>query len=115
MLTTAFTDLVGCQVPIQQAPMGGISPPELALAVSRAGGVGTITVLHGTVIEDLTEQLDDMVAAATGTLAVNFLTDDLDPKAIEVAASRVQVVDFFWSIPTAGPVEIAHAAGALVN
>ena len=30
MLATAFTDLVGCQVPIQQAPMGGISPPALA-------------------------------------------------------------------------------------
>jgi nitronate monooxygenase len=95
--------------------MGGISPPELALAVSRAGGVGTITVLPGIVIEDLTEQLDDIIAAATGTLAVNFLTDDLDPKAIEVAASRVQIIDFFWSTPRAGPIDITHDAGALVN
>ena len=53
--------------------MGGISPPELALAVSRAGGVGTITVLPGTLVEDLIEQLDAMVAELTGVLAVNFL------------------------------------------
>jgi len=29
MPTTAFTDLVGCQVPIQQAGMGGVATPEL--------------------------------------------------------------------------------------
>lgn len=115
MLATAFTDLVGCQVPIQQAPMGGISPPALALAVSRAGGVGTTSVLPGISVENLRAHLDGMAAASSGVLAVNFLTDDLDPKAIELAASRVRVVDFFWSTPRAGPVEVAHAAGALVN
>ena len=92
-----------------------ISPPELALAVSRAGGVGTITVLPGALVEDLIEQLDAMVAEWTGVLAVNFLTDALDPKAIEAAASRVRMVDFFWSTPTADAVRVAHDAGALVN
>ncbi|HEX6401557.1 MAG TPA: nitronate monooxygenase [Pseudonocardiaceae bacterium] len=115
MLATAFTDLVGCQVPIQQAPMGGISPPALAQAVSRAGGVGTTSVLPGVSVENLRAHLDGMAAASSGVLAVNFLTDDLDLKAIELAASRVRVVDFFWSTPRAGPVEVAHAAGALVN
>jgi Nitronate monooxygenase len=43
MLRTAFTDLVGCQVPIQLAPMGGgVVTPELAMAVSRAGGLGML-------------------------------------------------------------------------
>jgi enoyl-[acyl-carrier protein] reductase II len=36
MLTTRFTELVGCSVPIQQAGMGAVSPPELAAAVSEA-------------------------------------------------------------------------------
>jgi nitronate monooxygenase len=44
-MTTAFTDLVGCTTPIQQAPMGAVSTPALAAAVSRAGGLGTIAVL----------------------------------------------------------------------
>jgi NAD(P)H-dependent flavin oxidoreductase YrpB (nitropropane dioxygenase family) len=95
--------------------MGGVSSPPLALAASRAGGIGTISVLPGTSVEDLTAQLDDMTGATSGVLAVNFLTDNLDPKAIELAACRVPVIDFFWNTPRAGPVEIAHAAGALVN
>jgi nitronate monooxygenase len=40
MLNTAFTELVGCQVPIQQAGMGGVATPELAAAVADAGGLG---------------------------------------------------------------------------
>jgi NAD(P)H-dependent flavin oxidoreductase YrpB (nitropropane dioxygenase family) len=43
MLRTAFTDLVGCQVPIQLAPMGGgVVTAELAIAVSTAGGLGML-------------------------------------------------------------------------
>ena len=34
MLTTAFTRLVGCTVPIQQAGMGGVATPELAVAAA---------------------------------------------------------------------------------
>ncbi len=32
MLSTRFTALVGCAVPIQQAGMGAVAPPELAAA-----------------------------------------------------------------------------------
>jgi len=40
MLTTRFTELVGCSVPIQQAGMGrGIASPRLAAAVTNAGGL----------------------------------------------------------------------------
>jgi nitronate monooxygenase len=42
MLTTRFTNLVGCSVPIQQAGLGAAAPPELACAVSEAGGLGMI-------------------------------------------------------------------------
>jgi NAD(P)H-dependent flavin oxidoreductase YrpB (nitropropane dioxygenase family) len=42
---TRFTDLAGCRVPIQQAPMGSMSTPALAVAVADAGGVGCITAL----------------------------------------------------------------------
>jgi hypothetical protein len=42
---SAYTDLVGCRFPIQQAPMGTVSTPDLAVAVAEAGGVGTITAL----------------------------------------------------------------------
>jgi NAD(P)H-dependent flavin oxidoreductase YrpB (nitropropane dioxygenase family) len=48
MLTIRFTDLVGCAVPIRQAAMGAVLPPERAAAVSNAGGldmVGTALVV----------------------------------------------------------------------
>lgn len=40
----AFCELLGTQLPIIQAPVGSISTPELAAAVSNAGGLGMIGV-----------------------------------------------------------------------
>lgn len=37
-LRTSFTELVGCDVPIQLAPMGGVPTPALIAAVNQAGG-----------------------------------------------------------------------------
>lgn len=115
MLTTAFTELVGCEVPIQQAPMGPISPAALALAVARAGGVGSVSVPRGIDARDLAAQLDALVAAGAGVLAANFTTEPLDHAAIAAAAARVAVVDFFWNSPDPRVVEIAHSRGALVG
>ena len=40
--TTELMDLFGIDVPIIQAPMAGSSTPELAAAVSNAGGLGSL-------------------------------------------------------------------------
>lgn len=114
MLTTPFTDRVGCRVPIQQAPMGTVSSPELAVAVAEAGGVGTITAL-GMPAEYLDALLTDMSTRTQGVLAVNFLTAGLDRGALAAAAQRVRLIDFFWVDPDPGIVETAHAGGALVS
>jgi NAD(P)H-dependent flavin oxidoreductase YrpB (nitropropane dioxygenase family) len=42
MLTTRFTKLVGCSVPIQQAGMGAASPSELAAAVADRTATGEV-------------------------------------------------------------------------
>jgi len=110
---TAFTELVGCRVAIQQAPMGSVSTPSLAVAVAEEGGVGTITAL-GMPADHLDAVLSEMVARTSGVLAVNFLTEQVDADAVAVAAGRVRVVDFFWSDPKASLVELAHRGGALV-
>ncbi len=44
MLTTRFTQLIGCSVPIQQAPIGGLANADLAAAVSNAGALEMKTV-----------------------------------------------------------------------
>lgn len=42
--TSRILDLLGIDWPIVQAPMAGISTPEMAAAVSQAGGLGSIGV-----------------------------------------------------------------------
>lgn len=42
---SAYAYLVGCWLPIQQAPMGTCPHLNSPFAVARAGGVGTITAL----------------------------------------------------------------------
>jgi len=91
-VTTHFTRLAGCQVPIQQAPMGSVSTAGLALAVADAGGVGSITAM-GMTADRLDKVLADMTARTAGILAVNFLTADIDRDAVEAAAARVRIVD----------------------
>jgi nitronate monooxygenase len=40
-----FCDRYGLRVPILQAPMAGACPPELAVAVAEAGGMGAAGVV----------------------------------------------------------------------
>jgi nitronate monooxygenase len=114
MIRTRLTDLVGCTAPVQQAPMGTVSSPSLAVAVAQAGGIGSINTL-GVSPETLRQRLDEMCEQTDGVLAVSFLTNDIDTDAVADAASRVRIVDFFWCDPRPDLVNLAHKGGALVN
>jgi nitronate monooxygenase len=92
--------------------MGSVSPAALAVAVADAGGVGSVTTLGMTAAE-LDKLLAGMTARTAGVLAANFLTEQLDREAVEAAAARVRVVDFFWADPDPALVELAHRGGAL--
>ncbi len=78
MLTTAFTDLVGCQVPIQQAGMGGVATPELAAAVAGAGGLGMVSMVLQPA-DAVAAGLDALAKQTTGQVGINFLMPFLDP------------------------------------
>jgi NAD(P)H-dependent flavin oxidoreductase YrpB (nitropropane dioxygenase family) len=111
MVETRFTRLVGCSVPIQQAPMGPVSPPALALAVAAAGGLGTLHALHPA------PEVDAACAAlpedSPGALGLNVLVPLLDRATLEVAAARCRVVDFFWGPADPDLVAAVHRGGAL--
>jgi NAD(P)H-dependent flavin oxidoreductase YrpB (nitropropane dioxygenase family) len=109
-LATSFTELVGCEVPIQQAGMGGASAPELAAAVSNAGGLGMLSASAGNVLADVNAALE---ATAGRPVGINFLMPFFDRAVLEAVASRVRLVDWFWGEPDAELVGIAHDAGAL--
>jgi nitronate monooxygenase len=97
-------------LPIQLAPMGGVSAtPRLALAVSAAGAHAMYTAL-ALPPAALAPSLEALSEAAFG---VNFLVPMMDPGSLELAAERAPYVDFF--LEDAGPelVERVHAGGAV--
>jgi NAD(P)H-dependent flavin oxidoreductase YrpB (nitropropane dioxygenase family) len=115
MLHTRFTDLIGCEAPVQLAGMG-VSSVELATAVARAGGLGTISSgwLGGR--ERAARVLDAVGDVTPGALAVNVLVcmpEQVD--LVDVVAPRVRLVDFFWGDPQADLIERAHHGGALAS
>jgi nitronate monooxygenase len=110
---TAFTTLVGCRAPIQLAVMGGgTGTPELAVAVSEAGGLG---MLSATFPVGVDEQLRWVQARTKNPVGVGFFAFDLPVMAeqFEWAASHSRVVDVFWGEPDPSVVERIHEGGAL--
>jgi NAD(P)H-dependent flavin oxidoreductase YrpB (nitropropane dioxygenase family) len=110
---TPFTILVGCRAPIQLAVMGGgTGTPELAVAVSQAGGLGMIS---STFPLPVNEQLRWVKERAHEPFGVGFFAFDL-PKMteeLELAAASARVVDVFWGDPDPVVVDRIHAGGAL--
>ena len=114
MLETDFTRLVGCSVPIQLAGIGPASTPELAAAVSNAGGLGMVSMVMAPA-EDVAVALAALATETTGPVGINFLMPFLDVAAVEAAAPHCRVVEFFYGDPQAGLVERVHQAGALAD
>jgi nitronate monooxygenase len=116
MLTTPFTELIGCTVPIQQAPVAGVAGPDLVEAVSRAGGLGTLPMAGLTPLPEAVSQVAD---AGCGPFAVNFLMPFLRSLGLEAmaesAAASARLVEFFYDDPDADLVARVHSAGALAG
>lgn len=122
MLTTRFTKLVGCTVPIQQAGMGAAAPPELAAAMSEAGAFGMLGAARGGLnATTLAGMLDRTRKLTTRPFGVNFIMRPGGVAArsprqfIEQAASAARAVEFFYTDPNAEFVRIVHDHGALAS
>jgi NAD(P)H-dependent flavin oxidoreductase YrpB (nitropropane dioxygenase family) len=112
MLDTAFTRLVGCSVPIQQAGMGGIADAPLARAVSDAGALGMVNMVMVPATE-VAAGLEVMAQQTDGVFGINFLMPFLDVAAVEASARVCRVVEFFYGEPDASLVARVHRGGAL--
>ncbi|MEO7803976.1 MAG: nitronate monooxygenase [Actinomycetota bacterium] len=99
-MRTRFADLVGCELPLQLAAMGGVGTTELAAAVVLAGGMGMVPA---------------GVPIASGSCGVNFLLP-FRPSLEDIieAASQAPTVEFFYGDPRRDFVEAVHAEGGLV-
>jgi nitronate monooxygenase len=112
-LRTPFCALVGCELPIVQAPIGSASTVELVVAVSEAGGLG---VLAGSWLEvdRLRDSIARIRAATTRPFAVNLVLQwDQRARVAACLETGVPVLSFFWGDPSPHVAD-CHAAGALL-
>jgi nitronate monooxygenase len=117
MLTTRFTELIGCSVPIQQAPIGGLANAELVAAVSNAGALGTKTVYGGTP-DDTAQMIASVRKRTRAPFGANFVMNFMNPETVRecvAAAAGARLIEFFYSDPDPKLVDAAHAAGALAG
>ena len=116
MLVTPFTQLIGCQMPIQQAPIAGAAGPALVEAVCRAGALGMLPM---TGLTPLADAVARVAGSGCGPFGVNFLlplVPAMEKDAIvEHAAASARLVEFFYDDPDADLVSRAHSLGALTG
>jgi enoyl-[acyl-carrier protein] reductase II len=114
-LTTRFTQEYGLRTPIAQAGMAFVgSTPELAIAVCRAGGLGSIGVgLMPAPV--LTDTIKAIVAATDAAFNVNFITVFAEKSHIDaVCEAEVPVASFHWGHPDRAWIDQLHSAGTRV-
>ncbi len=105
--------MLGIDIPIILAPMGGAVSPRLAAAVSNAGALGTLP-LWRTNIETLRGAIRKTRALTAKPFAVNLNMEFPQTERLEACLDeRVPIISFFWRDP-GDLVKRAKAGGALV-
>jgi nitronate monooxygenase len=100
-------------VPVMQAPVGPAATPELAAAVSEAGGLGSLGA-SWTEPALLREQIRAIRRRTDRPFVVNLVLAFEQEQRLELACEEgVPIVSFSWGIDPR-LVERAHAAGCLV-
>lgn len=72
-IPTAITEMLGIDLPIIGAPMFLISYPDLVVAVSEAGGIGTFPALNYRTIEQLRDGLAEIRSRTKRPIGVNLI------------------------------------------
>lgn len=112
-MANAFSSLVGIKLPIVQAAMGGATSPELAAAVSNAGGLGMLA-LGWSPPEAVRAEIKTTKALTNRPFGVNLVLTHPQEERLQICLEEgVTVVSFFWG--QAGELtQAAHRGGAVV-
>jgi len=111
-LRTPLCDVLGIELPIVQAPIA--ASPELAAAVSNAGGFGT---LQGSWLSPrrLRETIRSTRALTDRPFGVNFCLDWPEEERLAAALDEgVDVVSLFWGDPTGLAGRVKEAGATLI-
>ena len=90
--SNAFTERLNLKWPILQAPMGSLTTPALAAAVSNAGGIGGLG-MWGFSAEDAERRIAGFRQQSSGSLNVNYPLwpePKITPQASEAMRKRLQ-------------------------
>lgn len=105
--------MLGIEIPIILAPMGGAVPARLAAAVSNAGALGTLP-LWRIDVETLRGTVRKMRSFTSKPFAVNLNMEFPQAERLEACLDEgVPIISFFWRDPGA-LVKRAKSAGATV-
>ncbi len=112
-MKTKLCEDLGIDYPVMQAAIGGISCPELAAAVSNAGGIGCIAMTGWG--KEVTRSLLARASELTprGIIANLLLPYDIAAEFDAILENPPKIVSFFWG-DVAPYVEPVHEAGSLV-
>jgi nitronate monooxygenase len=111
MLTTRLCAALGIERPIISAAMGGATTPELAAAVSNAGGLGQLTVT-GLDAEGVVTRVRRTRELTERPFAANVILDIWKGHEIDAALTAgAPIVFLFWGDP-APHADAVHRAGA---
>jgi nitronate monooxygenase len=105
--------VLGCEVPVMQAPVGRGAAAPLAIAVSQAGGLGTLGA-SWTEPAMLREQIRSIARATDRPFCVNLVLDFEQDERLEVVVEeRVPWVSFSFGLRRE-MIARAHARGTRV-
>lgn len=77
-------DSLSLDIPVLQAPMAGVSTPELAAAVSNAGGLGALG-LGASSVDAAAKMISAVMALTDGPVNLNFFCHEQMPLSDEIA------------------------------
>jgi IMP dehydrogenase/GMP reductase len=102
-MMSALCERLGTEIPIIQAPMGGAVGPNLAAAVSTAGGLGT-PALWAADIETVRQQVRETCALTGKPFAVNLNLEF--PQTVVIASCFLLLaIEFARQLPSDHPLD----------
>lgn len=101
-LRTPLCDLLGCDVPILLAGMGGVARWELAAGVANAGGFAALGMVRESP-QLIASQVTALQSATDRPFAVNLIPAATDPSLLDAQIAQcfdlgVKAFSFFWNV-----------------
>ncbi len=99
-MTNPFCELVGVELPLQQAAMTRVSTSAMIAAVSNAGGLGMVAVGRSP-LAAVTAQIDELASMTSRPFGAGFIIEYLNPDTFEPIVDRFDIIEFFYAWPDA--------------